>query len=111
MKLTTQEARSRTWFEQANSPGCVSKKVLGPDLKQEKVDNIQMEYLIYHQSIVQSCSSSKECMYLARGRCDGVLRMRMKELVALSLCYGFWRLHILLRREGFTDKHKRIYPL
>lgn len=38
-----------------------------------------------------------------------MLRMRMKEIAAVRIRYGFWRIYILLRREGFTDNHKRMY--
>jgi len=35
--------------------------------------------------------------------------MRMKEIAAVRVRYGFWRIYILLRREGFMDNHKRMY--
>lgn len=35
--------------------------------------------------------------------------MRMKEIAATRVRYGFWRIYILLRREGFMDNHKRVY--
>ena len=33
--------------------------------------------------------------------------MRHKELAAVRIRYGYQRLHILLRREGWTVNHKR----
>ena len=39
------------------------------------------------------------------------LRMRLKELAATRLHYGYRRLHILLKREGWKVNAKRIYRL
>lgn len=39
---------------------------------------------------------------------DGFLRQRLKELALQRRRYGSPRLMVLLRREGFTDNHKRI---
>ena len=38
-----------------------------------------------------------------------MLRMRIKEIAGVRVRYGFWRIYILLRREGFIDNHKRMY--
>ena len=35
--------------------------------------------------------------------------MRLKELAAARVRYGYRRLHILLRREGWEVNHKRTY--
>jgi putative transposase len=35
----------------------------------------------------------------------------MHEIAGVRIRYGFWRIFILLRREGFRDNHKRIYRL
>lgn len=47
--------------------------------------------------------------YRALGRGDELLRMRMNEIAATRVRYGFWRIYILLRRKGFMDNHKRVY--
>jgi putative transposase len=39
------------------------------------------------------------------------LRMRLKELAASRVGYGYRRLYILLRREGWAINHKRVYRL
>lgn len=39
------------------------------------------------------------------------LRMRLKELAAVRVGYGYRRLHILLEREGWRVNHKRLYRL
>ncbi len=47
--------------------------------------------------------------YKAKGRSDDVLRMRMNEIASVRVRNGFWRIHILLKREGFIDNQKRMY--
>ena len=39
------------------------------------------------------------------------LRLRLKELAESRVRYGYRRLHVLLRREGWTVNHKRVYRL
>jgi|GEM_PF-1864165 len=56
-------------------------------------------------------SNVSPCMwyYKKRDRGDQLLRMRMKEIAAIRVRYGFERILIMLRREGFRDNHKRVY--
>ena len=37
--------------------------------------------------------------------------MRLRDLAAARVRYGYRRLHILLRREGWSVNHKRTYRL
>ncbi len=37
--------------------------------------------------------------------------MRIKELAATRVRYGYKRIHVLLRREGWRVNHKRVYRL
>ena len=37
--------------------------------------------------------------------------MRIKEISAARVHYGYRRVHVLLKREGFRDNHKRVYRL
>ncbi len=39
------------------------------------------------------------------------LRMRLRELAAVRVSYGYRRLHVLLRREGWRINHKLVYRL
>jgi len=39
------------------------------------------------------------------------LRQRLRELAAVRVRYGYRRLHVLLRREGWPINHKRVYRL
>jgi putative transposase len=47
--------------------------------------------------------------YRKRADPQVALRMRLKELAAARVRYGYRRLHILLRREGWKVNHKRTY--
>jgi putative transposase len=42
---------------------------------------------------------------------QAALRIRLKDLAATRVRYGYRRLHILLRREGWLINHKRVYRL
>ena len=74
------------------------------------VEEIRFEYSV---SVQRSCSlvllHRSVYYYKSIGRGDDLLRMRMKEIAAVRVRYGFWRIFVLLRREGFTDNHKRVY--
>ena len=42
---------------------------------------------------------------------DNAIRQRLRELALQYRRYGYQRLHVLLRREGFTLNHKKTYRL
>src|SRR5687767_3794227 len=48
-----------------------------------------------------------------RSRCPTrePLRRRLRELAAVRLSWGFRRLHVLLKREGWRVNHKLVYRL
>ena len=39
------------------------------------------------------------------------LRIRLRDLAAVRVNYGYRRLHVLLAREGWQINHKRVYRL
>lgn len=51
------------------------------------------------------------CRYESRARNQDGLRLRLKELAATHVRYGYRRLTVLLRREGWPVNAKRIYRL
>lgn len=42
---------------------------------------------------------------------EAPLRKRIRDLAAARVRYGYYRLYILLRREGWRINHKRVYRL
>ena len=55
--------------------------------------------------------STTAYFYQAKPKNDTFLVMRMKEIANTRVHYGFNRVHVMLKREGFKDNHKRVYRL
>jgi putative transposase len=51
------------------------------------------------------------CRYQGRRRDDPQLRQRLRELAAERRRFGYRRLSVMLRREGWKANHKRVYRL
>src|SRR6266436_6247493 len=49
--------------------------------------------------------------YVEHRRDDRAVRQRIKEIAETRVRYGFPRIQILLRREGWRDNHKRTYRI
>ncbi len=55
--------------------------------------------LVYARSVIR---------YKSKADPQIALRMRLRELAAVRVGYGYRRLHILLWREGWNINHKRV---
>lgn len=51
------------------------------------------------------------CRYKSVADEQAALRIRLRDLAYSRASYGYRRLHILLRREGWAVNHKRVYRL
>lgn len=49
--------------------------------------------------------------YRSKEKDDAPLLRRMEEIATTRVRYGFWRIYVLLRREGWQVNHKRVYRL
>ena len=56
-------------------------------------------------------SPRSSCRYRSQARDQTALRLRLRDLAAARVRYGYRRLHVLLRREGWRVNHKRVYRL
>ena len=55
---------------------------------------------------------SRSCFrYRSVAADDSALRLRIREITETRIHYGYRRGHVMLRREGWRDNHKRIYRL
>jgi len=55
--------------------------------------------------------SASVYLYRSVARDAEVLRMRIREITNTRVHYGYRRVHVMLRREGFQDNVKRVYRL
>jgi len=69
----------------------------------------------YRVSIRRACQvipfRRQTWYYRAVRRDDEALRQRIRDIAASRVRYGFERIFILLRREGWKDNHKRVYRI
>jgi putative transposase len=83
-----------------------------PSAKRQVVDHFRAAYGVSERRAIRATGTARSS-YRYRSRRDPqtALRMRMKELAAIRVRYGYRRLHVLLQREGWSANHKRIYRL
>lgn len=77
-------------------------------LAQSLIDN-------YRVSNKRACKvvlfSPSHWYYKHHRREDTIVRMRIKEIAATRVRYGFERICTLLKQDGWKDNHKRIYRI
>jgi len=88
------------------------KKVVGPQMQRQAVGVMRSEAVVSER---RACGLVKAhratCRYRRRRVEDPGLRERLRELAATRRRFGYRRLKILLKREGFAVNHKRVYRL
>jgi putative transposase len=76
------------------------------------VDDLRIDYDV---SIRRACRIAliSRSLYTYRRKSDdqAELRMRICEIAATRVRYGYRRIHVLLCREGWEINHKRVYRL
>jgi putative transposase len=86
--------------------------MVGPQVKRQAVDVLREERGF---GITRACGligiSRSLYGYRSRRPPCGDLRQRISELAGEKRRYGYRRIHILLRREGWTVNRKRTYRL
>jgi putative transposase len=86
--------------------------VVKPVVRREVVRHLQCAYGVGER---RACSVTgfRRSSHRYRSRRDPQieLRVRLRDLAASRVRYGYRRLHVLLRREGWPVNHKRTYRL
>lgn len=74
--------------------------------------HLQAAYQVSERCACRATGFSRSTQrYRSRAAPQDELRLRLKELAQARVRYGYRRLHVLLRREGWTVNAKRIYRL
>lgn len=83
-----------------------------PPYKKEMANWLVSNYRVSIQRACRCVKLVRAMYYYKRHRRDDtLLTMRMKEIASTRVRYGFWRIFVLLKREGFSDNHKRVYRI
>ena len=83
-----------------------------PSRRREVVSHLRTAYGVSERRACRTIGMSR-ASYRYRSVADpqNELRVRLRDLAAARVRYGYRRLWVLLRREGYTVNHKRIYRL
>ena len=83
-----------------------------PERRRELVCYLETTYQVSER---RGCAALRFNRALHRYRTirndQAMLRRRIRELAAARVRYGYYRIYILLRREGWKINHKRVYRL
>ncbi len=83
-----------------------------PARRRKTVEYLRNAYRISERKACRATSCARSThRYRSVADPQAELRIRLKELAASRVRYGYRRLHILLQREGWRVNHKRVYRL
>ncbi|MBC7528405.1 MAG: transposase, partial [Chthonomonadaceae bacterium] len=57
------------------------------------------------------CLNRATFYYRSQAKDQSALKIRLRDLAASRVRYGYRRLHVLLQREGWKVNHKRVYRI
>lgn len=107
-----EEARRRSQPGQGHAAGCARKKALRPVRRRELIDEIRATWKV---SIRRTCAvlraERSSYHYKGRRRGQATLAKRIREICETRVRYGYRRVHVLLRREGWEVNAKRVYRI
>jgi putative transposase len=86
---------------------------LRPTQRKQLVGHLIERYRVSVKRACAVCKQSRAGWYdkPTTKALDAPLKKRMHEIAATRVRFGFWRIFVLIRREGWRVNHKRIYRL
>ena len=83
-----------------------------PAAQREAVSHLQTQHGFSQRRACALTSSHRASIrYRSKRSDEAILRQRLKELATERPRFGYLRLHVLLRREGWLVNHKKVYRL
>src|SRR5690242_18025475 len=103
-----QAAGGRPEFRQADAAGRALKKTLRPGRRRDLVRHLEERYGVSERRGCRALRFQRSShRYRSTAPDQAALRMRIREIAAVRVRYGYFRIYILLRREGWRVNHKR----
>lgn len=108
-ELAAQASRCRFNARQTDAAGCSEKKALRAKQRRQLVKKLIEEYQVSVRRACRICLTARSVVYfkLQGPRDDRAVRARIKEIAETRVRYDIAHIHVLLRREGSMDNHKR----
>ena len=74
-------------------------------------DSLDLAYRIGIRRACEVVGLQRSVYYYKSVKDDRVLRQRIRDIAEVRVRYGYWRIYILLRREGWHVNHKKVYRI
>ena len=83
-----------------------------PAARREAAAHLQEVHQVSQRRACEALGVDRSSVrYHGRRADDGVIRARLREIAAVRRRFGYRRLHILLRRDGWQLNHKKLRRL
>ncbi|WP_442952013.1 IS3 family transposase [Orrella sp. JC864] len=91
----------------------LKKKALRPAQRKQLVGHLIDRYRISVNRACQICQQSRAGWYQKPKPklLDEPIKAKMHEIASTRVRFGFWRIYVLIRRDGWMVNHKRVYRL
>ena len=99
-------------FGSSDSAGCVEGKNLRPDRRREMVERTQTNYSVSERRACRLLKQPRATQrYVSVKDDQAALRSRIREIAGVHVTWGYPRVWVKLRREGWRVNRKRVYRL
>ena len=92
--------------------GGALKKVIKPAARRTLVTDLEKSFRVSERRACEVlCIGRSTHRYRSLADYQAALRMRIKEIAAVRVRYGYKRIHVFLQREGWGVNHKQVYRI